>query len=1124
MSRRAIHLCFFLSGFSGLVGEVVWSRLLSYTLGSSHLSIALVVSTFMAGLALGSALGGPLADRSPSPLRLYGWLVAAIGVLSALVPFALTLANPLLGAVYRLHDGEPGHPLFAAVRILVCGGTILVPTVLMGATLPALVRHVTRAGSGVGEGLGTLYGVNSLGAVAGTAAAGFWLVRTLGLDGTIALGAGTDLAVGVAVLLATRGERALGERGLRDLFPPRRAARAPGDPGEGPAPREPLPAGVRLAVLAFGIAGFVNLCLQLGWTRALVLAIGNSTYAFSLILSVFILGLALGGWLGGLFADRISNPERALGVLLVATAIASAATIPWLGLSPARFAVQLAEAGAHRGGFSYASFLSAALTGEVLVILPATILMGAALPLVGRLRAEGREGVGRAIGAAYAANTIGAIAGTALAGFVLIPLFSRVFGVLYLAVAIGLSTGALLWWHAPGRGARRAAWIGSVLAAVLALGFVTRPHGVLDGESSRRAFWHPVVHSLGGYLNAAAGAEHRTTGEYTRAQIERFEPLYYSDGGLASVGVLRDRVTGRTSLNISGKPDASDGEDSTDRPTQLLLGHLPALLHPAPRTALNLGLGGGMTLGALCAHPEIESIDLLELIPQVEEAARLHFRAANRDALTDPRVRRIIGDGRNHITHTARRYDIITSEPSNFWIAGIGSLFTEEFYALGLSRLEEGGIFCQWLYGYSIRDEDYRTALRTFDAAFPQALVWSSYWGDTLLIGAREEIPIDAARIAAALAHPAVAAELTPLGIRAPEDLGRYLQCSLAALRGWIGEGPLHRDLSPVLEYTAPLGFYDPDRDLHHRLQSASGDSFPEVALRGFDDGARARADLARRGGRALRAFRLELTRLRLPEARAAWSDTVSVGDPWSTGEGAFDLLRARELLASRDPGALDRFREIRDTPELFLAGGRRAVHPDGARALIGPFAAAAENAPPDRPAAHIALAIVLAQSGRNDEALAALDGAAARGAPPNEISGMRAVFTGAKGDLPGAEALLRRAIAETPPERPASLADHWYNLGYCLEQQGRSEEAAIAYLRAARRGWDGSAAAAAMLRALGASGIAGEPVRARIAALGAAPPRDDASLVRALREVADALERLGHSPAAEKFREASRE
>ncbi len=1083
---------------------MVWSRLFVYPMGSSHLSIALVVSVFMGGLALGSFLGGRLSDRSPSPLRLYGWLVLLAGISSGAVVPLLWAAEPVLGLAYRLHDGTPNHPVFTLVKALVCAGTILLPTTLMGATLPALARHLTGNLKEVGARLGTLYAVNTFGAVAGAGAAGFFLIRRFGLGWSAAVGAGLDVLVGAAVLLAARGVARnrtavpIESHSARSLESPQEkklgGANRPMPEGVGELSREPEPASrgllwpVRIAVLAFGVSGLVNMALQLGWTKALIISIGNSTYAFTVIVSVFIFGLAAGGWIAGLFADRLRNPLAAFGWLLVLTAIAAGATIPWLGLSPARFALALGEI-TRSGNMDYIEFLWAGAGSVVIVILPATILMGMGFPVVGRLRTLVEPAVGKAVGAAYASNTAGAIVGTALAGFVLMPLLGRIWKLLYLSVGLGLLAGVAVLVAVPGpRRALRSSLAGAVVIAVLAAAYFTRPYDVLPSPGETRMGWHPVIFAKGSFYGITTAQRFNSVDSYVEALTQFWEPLYYRDGDTASVAVLRNRKYNHTCLNISGKIDASVGDVfSFDHQTQLLLGHLPLLVHPKPSKVLNLGLGGGMTVGAMSIYPQVESIDLLELSPEVVEAARLCFAEANKAALTNPKVRTIIGDGRNHLTHTARMYDVISSEPSNFWIAGLGNLFTEDFYRILLDHLNPGGLVCQWIYGYNIRLHDYHTALRTILRVFPHVTVWTSSYGDTLLLCAKDPIVFDRAGIAAAMVDPAVRADLASLGIAEPGDLFRYFQAEGEALQGWVGEGPTNRDLFPVLEFSSPLGFFDEDPGVVMEISRVAPEKLPPRLFNRFSLEEVEAATGKRKLGHALiRFFRSFNVDKKFDQALAEYQVIAQAGDGWAmdcTSRAFAD--RSREMGAQRE-AILKRAREIHDTAELCMADDFR-IGPQGGAGQVEFLQRVAQSAPKTRWEPYLALAQVQARAALLADALKSLDVAEERRAPPFKVLHLRGVAFGMQGDRASAEKNLREAIERTPPLLTNEKGEAVYNLGFCLEGGGRLEEAATCYRQAMELGNDGVRAGIALARCLRKGGAPDAAIQAATQALAVA-------------------------------------
>ncbi|HAK94569.1 MAG TPA: hypothetical protein DCM87_06105 [Planctomycetes bacterium] len=1076
MARAWIYACFFVSGFSALVYEIVWSRLFVHTMGTSNLSITVVVAVFMGGLALGSALGGRIADRVESPLRVYAWLVIGVGLGSLAVFPLLRIASPVLGAVYRLNDGQPDHPFFTIAKALVCAASILLPTAFMGATLPVLARHVTSNLTHVGARLGALYGVNALGAVAGAAAAGFYLILRMGLAGTAVLAAALDILVGIAILVAHARARtpAPAHKGARHAR--ERATRAAAPPSHAGAPAPiTVSRAVRIVVIAYGVSGFVNMCLQLGWTRALVIAIGHSTYGFSVIVAIFILGLALGGWIAGLFADRLARPIAAFGWILVATAAASTAAIPRLGVLPARFASDMAAAvrSGAPGTFDFIAFMQAGALQAALVILPSTILMGMAFPIVGRVRALSPQAIGSAVGIAYASNTVGAILGTAITGFVLVPLAGRIWALLYLAAGAGLATGIAVLRAAPGgsRG-RRCALAAAVIAALLGFCYATRPAGVLDAgappapERARR-YWNPAIFAQGSIKGVYLAHGFKSHDAYVEALLGWWDVPYYRDGEACSVAVLHRRADGHRSLHITGKADASAGESSFDLDTQLLNGHLPVLVHADPRACLNLGLGGGMSLGAMAAHRDVGSIDLLELSPEVVEAARLHFADVNGRALENPKVRTIIGDGRNHLAHTARRYDVISSEPSNFWIAGIGNLFTEEFHRIVRDRLRPGGVVCQWVYGYNIRGEDYATAVRTFLRVFPHVTVWGNSVGDTLLLASCEPVRIDRARVAEALAAEAVGSSLASIGIDAPEDLFRYFICDGAVLRAWAGEGAVNRDLFPILEFSSPLGYFDKDAEILAQLAAAAPGALPEDMLRGFSEEQVRAARTRLRHGRMLRDFFRKIGNRSFSGALDIYEALAAERDSWSLECAAFLLADRTADMGAERRAHLRRARGIHDTAALCAVDGYRPGPAAGDMPIVEHFTRLAKAAPPGRWSTLVALARVQLHANRVDDAFASIAAAAQRGAPEYKLVFLKGLGLGMRNELAAAEKLLAQALALAPNDPRAEKDEIAYNLAYCLEKLGKSDAAAAMYRRARDLGYNADAIRAAIERVL---------------------------------------------------------
>jgi spermidine synthase len=762
--------CFFLSGATGLVYEVVWLRLLGLIFGHTVHAITTVLAAFMAGLALGSFLFARWAGRIRNPIRAYGWLEIGIGAYCALLPVLLWLASFFYLGLHRMLGLSFGA--FSLAQFLIVSVLLLTPTTLMGGTLPVLSQALVRRETGVGRSVGVLYAVNTLGAVAGVALAGYALLPMLGNRTTIAIAAIANVTVGVVALMYGRGR----DGSRRATVPPL----APG-PAAGAAAVAALletpSLGALLTVTALGVSGAVSMVYEVAWTRALALVIGSSTYAFTSMLVAFLVGIAGGSavysWLWG--ARRPSPASFAaiqtgLGLTVGLTLLAFP-RMPDLFLAAVRWSdspsfVQLIQILVSAGS-----------------LLPSTLLIGATFPCAVAVAARATVPVGEQVGRVYAANTLGAIAGTVLAGFALIPAIG-VHASIKVGVVVNLLLAIALFAAAP-RLTRVWRWGGLGAALLTAMGVVFVPP------------WNQRVMTSG----PAVYAKQYLQRGFNEA-LRRQEVLFYRDGISATVSVLREGA--HLYLRVNGKTDASTG---TDMPTQLMSGHLPLLLHPEPHTVLVIGLGSGITAGAIARYP-ITRLDVVELEPAVVEASRF-FAEVHRDVLTDPRVHTVVADGRNFLLTTSERYDVIASEPSNPWIGGMATLFSVEFFQLARAHLRPGGIMLQWLQGHNLDPADLRTVVRTFRTAFPATSIWNSTRGDYLLLGRAEPTPLDLNQIKTWYQmNPGLASELRQLGIRGWSGVLGYFMLGEKDAARLATNGGLNTDDRLPLEFSAPRALY----------------------------------------------------------------------------------------------------------------------------------------------------------------------------------------------------------------------------------------------------------------------------------------------------------------------------
>lgn len=770
MPRSVFLLIFAASGAAALIYEVTWTRLLTLELGHGVAAASTVLAAFMGGLAAGSAAGGRIGARlEPSrALAAYAGLEVGIGLLALLLPWGLAAMTPLLASTYA--DGRGGLA-FGSVRVLSSLLLVSVPATAMGATFPVAARWAVRDASRAAGDAGRLYAANTVGASLGAVLAGFVLLPRLGLSGTTWVGVLLNVvAAGGALWIiraAPQGDAS-------------EAAEKQATPSRGPRSRRPsgrplTPEGGGrpwLAALALGLSGFCSLTLQVVWTRLLALILGPTTYAFSVIVSVFIAGIAIGSMLGARLAGRARQPMLGLTLCLVASAalaLAGAAGVDWSLLAIAR-AVARPDV-----QFGDVVLQQVAIVGALM--LPMTIAFGMAFPFAIAVATRRDETIVSDLGLVYAVNTAGAILGALLTGFVLIP-WVGLHDTIRLVAAVGAVGAAGLALAGGLTGRDR--WLAVGVPAGALVAAVALP------------LWDPLLLSSGAYKYAAS-----LRGPDLETALRAGELQYYREGAAGTVAVRT--LTGTTSLAIDGKVDASDGGDML---TQRLLAHVPLLLNPNPKKVAILGLGSGVTLGSALKHP-IEQATVLEISPEVVEASG-YFREANHDALADPRTRLIVGDGRTHLQLTREQYDVIVSEPSNPWMAGIASLFTRDFFVAARARLAPGGVLCQWAHTYDISREDLRSIVATFLSVFPDGTLWLIGDGDVLLVGSTSPIVPRLADVAEAWTRPGVNADLASVGATSPFTVLSTLIADGQPLSEWTAGAELQTDDRATLEFSGP--------------------------------------------------------------------------------------------------------------------------------------------------------------------------------------------------------------------------------------------------------------------------------------------------------------------------------
>lgn len=837
--------------------ELVWVRLLGLVLGSTSLAIATTLGVFMGGLALGSRIIGPRADRIRRPLLGYAVCELVIGAYALCAP---ALIEALPGLVGTFGDS---YASLAVGRFVGAALVLLVPTTLMGATLPLLLRHVVPPGADARAAtrLGALYAANTGGAVAGVFLAGFVLLPSLGVRATNRVAALVDLAIFLVVA-------AFGRR------PP---APAPDlSAGEAPAP-PPLehPGRGRHAVLgAIFVAGASAMVLEVLWSRALAIVLGSSIYSFTIILLTFLSGLALGAALCARTLARSPRPLGRLALALGATAGLTFGSYLLCDKLPLLFLALLGDPQFDVDAVLWSQWALAAA-----LLLPPTIPMGAVLPLAIRALAPPGDRLGRDVGRAYALNTLGAIAGSLLGGFVVLPGLGVERGLLA-CVAAGFGVAAALALAAPELGRARRALCAGGLALLAALVPLAAPR------------WALARFSYGLFRVSIARDILASGGKWKMPEL-----LYYRDGIGTTVSVERWEKT--IAIKNNGKVDASN---DADMPTQIAVGLLPLLVAAPERPTVALvGYGSGVTAGGILAYP-VARLDVVELEPAIVEAATRFFDDVNGRPLADPRTQLYADDGRNFLVRAPGRYDLIVSQPSNPWITGVSNLFTREYFEIVKARLAPGGLFCQWAQLYEIHPLRIKSILATLRGVFPHAYVFAAedLSSDVIIVASDRPFPIDRGRIERALAAPRTRAEAARAGLRSAEDVLAYLLLTPEELESFSAGAPANTDDTAYVEFSAPRDLLGRDRTTV-TLAKIYGDRWPYGRLEGAVTG----LDAPETRGRLARSL---IAHGRLREARRAIAGAPDVPD----------VTRARRLLELAAGGAeppLDR--DALDPPRL---------------------------------------------------------------------------------------------------------------------------------------------------------------------------------------------------------------
>ncbi len=756
-----VLLFFFVSGACGLLYQVVWSRKLVLLFGTTSYAVSTVLSVFFLGLGFGSLWGGRLADRTRRPLALYGLFEIVVGLWALLFILLVGWGESGIAAVLRVFAFS--RPVGVILRALLAAGFLFVPVCLMGATLPLLAKFIVSDDRVKGLRIGSLYGINTFGAVTGCALTGFLLVAAFGYTRATFLGAAGNVVVGLlAIGLGRRPQTVAAVEAEHSNNAEGENAR----PANRPAPR--------VVLAAFAVSGFCMLALEVLWTRLLGIVFLGTTYAFTTMLTTLLCGIALGSMAAAPLVDRRKAPVFLFGLvemLIGITVVTAIGVFAWLpeALEHYRF----------EAGYEWSKMLKWKFVLSFAALFPPTFLSGAAFPIVVRAATCGHNRLGRDVGRLYSANTFGGVLGAVAGGFVIIPLLGTHRGMVLLAAML-FATGVVLILTSPAR-MRIGKAVAVMLCGAIALGAYSR-----------------LPQDVGRLLNQAYLPEDDVS-------------LHYQEGVEATVvvsGVRGDTSGSDRTLWINGVQATTSIEKGVKM--NRFQGVLPLLFNRDPREVLFMCFGSGITAGTLGLY-NFDRIDAVEIAPDVFDAAHL-FKKDNFDVMDNPRVQFIVDDGRNYLLTTENTYDVITFEPMPLALAGVSTFYTREYYTLCLRRLAPGGLVSQWVPLHSLNPEIVRSLVYTFTTVFPEYCAWFLN-ADLFLVGSNQPIAIDYAGAQQRLIEPAIANALAEVGIEDFDEVLSMFFMSKEAMETYAADGAAMSDDRPWAEFIAPKLVYERNVD-----------------------------------------------------------------------------------------------------------------------------------------------------------------------------------------------------------------------------------------------------------------------------------------------------------------------
>lgn len=771
-----LYVLFVLSGVAALIYQVVWFKQLAYFIGSTTYSQSIVLATYMGGLALGAWYWGKKTDKFKNGLYLF----AALEIALALYCFFYSIIFDAVESTFSqliIHNkwsSDGAAVLF--LKFIISGSTILLPTFIMGGTLPVLVKFLSRNISDVGKNVSILYFINSLGAVIGTILAGFFLIQLLGISKTTYIAAGTELLIGLISLHLARNHNL--------DFP--EAVHNDNKITKSKISLNPNEAKIALRIAA--ITGFCAMIYEVVWLRLLIPVLSSSTYSFSIILAAFITGITIGSFLTFKYANKISNPLKMAGFAQFMIAISLLLSLPYYGRIPYLIWQIVTPHTGDDPSYTYYLIVQFFLV-FILLVIP-TIFMGMTLPLLSRVVVDDIGKSGRIIGNVFALNTLGTVLGALVAGLVLIPILG-----IYLTIILTVCLNIVL--------ALNVFTIKDMLVKKqkMLLGGLFVFSGIIFVSNVNTESWaySIMLSQVPRRINRTTPPE--TYDEFIRELKENDSILYYNEGigGTIIVGKNKEQIY----LSTNGKGDANS---VTDLRTQVSLGQTPVILHPNAQRVFVIGYGAGTTIGNVLTHPNVKHAEVAEISEEVIDAS-VHFNSINERPLQKKNLKVIKDDGVAALRLSPHQYDLIISQPSNPWSAGVGNLFTKEFFSDCKKKLNPGGYVAQWFSYYEMNDKSLKLILRTALDQFKHVSLWHIGTSDILLLCSENPFNFDLKQIERN--YNLVKDKLERINIHTfSAFLSQQILSDKNELLKYAGSGEVNTEDHPLLELWAPEAYF----------------------------------------------------------------------------------------------------------------------------------------------------------------------------------------------------------------------------------------------------------------------------------------------------------------------------